>query len=681
MLNSMAKFFWKFLRYLGLFIVSLILINAIFIPGIIKNDQSFLLSNMTIIAISIIIILFLPCYTFIVKKHRKKLYTVLFLMQLVIQIYLIFKMQGMHVVDDIYMYLQAGRLVDNFNSPWETYFSFAANNIIATIVYAGIMKLSLFLHISIVLSINIFSFICVDIAIICGYFILQSVFHDQRALDIYILFVNIFFPIYVVALIMYTDVLSLMLMMLGILIFIKFLHAKKVYLRIIYIILSAIFLMFATSVKTNTAIATIAILIYMILNRTNWRYFLTFSTICILLFGLSAKIVNSHVNERYSFPYSYWIGEGFNSDTDGTFGKVVNGKYIDTWAITNQYTTKKDKDNYNKNYIKESIKKLGPLGLMNLWERKTNVQWSLGSEGTESRAYTSLRNKPKIYDYIYGNKKLLYLSVSQSVYIVILIGMLANIIVGSGNYNRLITLVFIGVYLFHTLLWEVQGRYGYIASICMIILASQGYIKLIDTLKSNTFYINNINIRYIYLPLLLLLFYGFIYDYNKVYTLQNSSEVISGQIFQNHESWVKLSAKKKLTEKIYAPNNFNKIITDINSNTKNSIKVSIKKEGTKNIRQLQPTGENLYSGKKGYYILEVKNILNKPTDVSIIQSNYNFGIFQKHKINELSNSYLGYQLVYESKSLPINKILYIILYLVLISILIGFSWLLKTNNF
>lgn len=657
------KLFWNVIQKFTYFGFLIIFLNVILLPGKMNNNQDLLLSNITVVATAIVLILFLVTMRKYMKnpKIRLLIYGVLIFLELVIQLYLSLKMQGMHVVDDIYMYLQSGRVLENSNASWPSYFSFASNNIIPTKMFILLMKFAEVINIKIVVIINIALFLCIDIALYCGYYILKNILNVKiEVLDVYVLISFLFQPVYMIALIMYTDALALCLMMLSITFFLKFNKERDIFRRVIYIILSSVFLGIGIGAKTNVMIVAIAIMLYLIFTdfRKNIKYMVVFAAILLGIVFINSNNLNKNVDPTKSFPFTYWIGMGFNSDTDGTYGKEVNGQYIDTWAITNQYKSKEDKDRYNKQFVKKSISDLGPMGLLSLWERKTNVMWSMGDEGTYSRGYTIMRERPKVYEYIYGNKRMIYLTLAQSIYILIMLGLLISSFKSFNNpkENKFILLTILGIYLFHTVLWEVQERYSYLAIILLLIAGVQGIFKVITFVDEKAKLASNTEFKMIYGLLGIMLLTGFSMDYSRVLTPINNENLISGQIFKNHEDFIKINPNEKLTEKIISPGNFNKIITDISP--EEDIRVSIINNKTGKRQIINSDGDTYVSGSKGIYRIEVENRSEKIKQIKVIKSSRDFGILQKYDVSSKKGVYLGYQLLENTTTKQMGKVLY-----------------------
>lgn len=365
---------------------------------------------------------------------------------------------------------------------------------------------------------------------------------------------------------------------------------------------------------------------------------------------MEEKVQNKYVpiNVEYNFPYSYWIGVGFNSDMDGTIFK--NG--IGTWDETNKYTTLKERDNYNRQYIKQSIEELGLPGLMNLWARKIDVQWSTGAMGINNRNYEISKSFPRIYEYIYGSQKAFILTFSQIIYILLMIGYAfasKKMITEAKEYcwEKLLILFVIGVFIFHTVLWEVQERYSFLVVICLLIFGSKGLADLTEKASSILKY----NAKFITLLCVTGLILGLSFDYKK--TAPNLVDLpVVGQNFFRTENMV-LKPHNIVKEQIYIPNNFNKVNLPIQGEKSDFLVYLIDNNDKK--YSINHELKYLTGGK---YTIVIKNISENDIFIPIGKSESRLGLLQK-PINRTKNEFLKFFISYSTEVGLSSKALYL----------------------
>lgn len=110
--------------------------------------------------------------------------------------------------------------------------------------------------------------------------------------------------------------------------------------------------------------------------------------------------------------------------------------------------------------------------------------YSQGELGTIERSFGISRNMEGPYQYIVGAKKYVYTFYSQVIYIFILLTALLYSIkqtlkssVMKIGYFEIISVFFIGIFLFHILMWEVMPRYAFVAIFALLPISAAGGIN------------------------------------------------------------------------------------------------------------------------------------------------------------------------------------------------------------
>ena len=627
--------FWKFIWILVGLASAVIFINSLFLPG---HSRGFIFPIDTLLFVIVSIVLLVGIFILDgfmnSSDKRKRIIIIIFLfLQLFMQIYLSIKLQGAQGVDDFDMRLQISSLVSG-SKEWAPYFKFGPNAGAAILLSKVVSMLGGNVHASLIY--NIVNFISIDIAVLAGYLIIKSI-TDKRIQNLYFLVVNVFSPLWITALFVYTDVGALMFGMLSIYFLTKMVETRKSSLYLLFMSISSLFASLAYFNKTNAIILSIAIFIYLIfsLKKLNWiKKVSTISFFALLMvvfsLGLSAVKNNEKAPKKSDFPYTYWVAVGYNKSTNGT----VNN---DTYNDTGRFKTKEQKDKHDKQLISNTIKNSSFLEILKLYWNKINIQWSMGTIGIEHREFTILRQWNTIYNYIFGQKRIFLFMWSQSLYILIVLGMLIKsihvIFLEKFSENEsilnLAALYFLGIFLFHTLLWEVQERYAYIVIIPMILIGTFGLNELANHVQEENTSKKSLNIIIALGCIATIVGWGL--SYKKNYVSENNTRIVMGQNFFRKTEY-NLKPHQKLVEWIQVNNTFKQWYVD--GVWADNVKVTI------NGKKVNPVTHTLTeNGKKGSYKIIVENTGNN-NETIYLQKNSSIDLFQKH-IEKHKNYYIG----------------------------------------
>lgn len=615
---KIKNLFWKSSWFLGFLFSIFTLLNAIFYPGLIRNKSNLLLNNVYIFAIAGIILVFLYSLFSFNQKIQRIICAILIISQVFIQLYLAFTFGGAQGVDDFDIRTQAEALSQGSHQ-WPSYFSFAPNNVGSTIIFSWIIKLCSILKFkSTTTALNLFTFLIIDIAAVCGYFILKN----KQTKILYILLCCSFAPLFLPALILYTDPLAMSLTFISIFLVTKAERSKNKGNTTVLLICSIITMCLATFCKTNAIIILIAFAIY-----TTFKNHSLKKTFCILLLTLvvfsccnyfyqqTQKNYNFEINSSSNFPYAYWIAMGLDSRTDGLSSK----NNINLWAETAKYKTLPARVSYDNKKIRREIQSEGLLGLASLWARKENIQWSMGSMGTESRNYNIYRSSSKLYKYIFGQQNIVLLSISQAIYLILWLGFFIYCLEkikrhkNSFTIDNLMLLFIIGIFLFHLLMWETMERFAYMVVLPFLLLSSLGIKDLFVFIQNSRFFKDSRNINISFIVLIGILCCGFALDISKVKNNVVSDVPVLGQHFYR-KTTLAVNPQQTLSEHLHVPSTFNKITLVMPSTNPQALKITLKNDG--NDKKLIE-GENFWKESAGDYILKIKN---KSSEVIKIQT-------------------------------------------------------------
>jgi 4-amino-4-deoxy-L-arabinose transferase-like glycosyltransferase len=640
----------KFVYGLMSIFLFVILVNAIFFVSSIRTDYKI---NPVALIISVIFVYIFIQFVLspILKRYSTQFNIVCWVLIILFQLLLAFKYQGAGGVDDFDIRMQMATFL-NGHGALAHYFIYAANNIPITLIFTVIAKIGGVLGIkNITLLLNIYQCVLIDLAILAITFILDKENKKSQASYLLLLFI-LYSPISVFGVNIYTDVTSSCFAIYGALLFYIYLKKNKNYLLVLSGILEAA----AYLTKMNLIIMTISIVIIIIISEykplEKVKVLSIFALSFVLIVGIYNVGVTKLQNRSYtseqisesSFPYTYWISMGLNTKTYGE-----NSFYnVNLYGEGAQQKTLQNRKKYYSAKIKSQIKNEGAKGLAKLYLAKSNVMYSQGELGTVERSFGISKNMEGVYQYIAGKRNYGYAFYSQVIYVFILITALlysikqtlksSTVRIG---YFEIITVFFVGIFLFHILMWEVMPRYAFVAIFALMPVSAAGGTN--DPLPQ--FLKNSYKVPYmigIICLILLLVQLPATKKMGQRKTQINSQSVLS-QNFPDH-SLVALSIPKNraIKEKIDVRSKFRKINLaswaggkTIEENPNLQLRIykvnGNKKHYVVNDNVLKQAGE---------YVIEVKNISNKETQIATGYT-YPVDLLQKH-IENHPNYYFSF---------------------------------------
>lgn len=677
-------FVWQMVSVIFAAICVFVLYNAILLPGKYQNAKLYLLDPLTNLALMLVAILtLLVCYHGLRKLTiRRILLTSILILAFLWQLYLIISFKGSQGIDDFDVRLQAAALAGGART-WPTYFSFAPNNVGVTLLYALVYRFSLLCgwgYSTVVL--NAFTFILLDIGILCSWLIVRR-HANPRVSSLFLLLTFFFVPLYTTCLVTYTDPIALSFLMMGFAAFDFFMSGQTHWIRGLALVLSVMMFAAAVYCKTNAIIALIALGIFIIFNKypVKQTVILLLTMLVLLCGAVQLKTAGEHgtnfkIERAHNFPFVYWISAGLNPKFNGTIG--------DAWADTARFKTYEGRKEHAQELIKTRLQKMGPSGLLQLYGRKINVQWSLGTVGTENRGYGITNDTKDAYAYIFGEQRMPLFAFEQVVYITLWffafcvgIDSFKKARHGKFSIHYLLLLYIVGIFFFHTLMWEVAVRYSFITMLPLLILASQG----IEVLAQSNLLRKAGRFKY---PTVVLTLVGIFLSgscvYNYSLTQKRVSEqrpIVSQQFFRL--TWLQLKPGQSVSERVVAARSFNTLQTNFLPTVQSGLVVSLKGNGSLKVFQNSKNESVPVTGLKGKYRLILKNSTNHPLNIQYLRSR-KLDILQP-PIDGYQNRFLLFSLIRQQSKLLYPVPLYLLIYVGAILILGMDIWYLRDRGF
>lgn len=629
--------------------LTLIIINSVFFISNIRKDYSFPLNPFVLLGISILLyLLVLFPLRKAIDKNNKLVIWIIVIIGIIIQLTVVVAMQGAQGVDDFDIRLQVAKFLNN-DFRLDNYFIYASNNIPITFLFTGISKLASLLgwanHAT--LFLNIFQACLMDIAAGILMLILNRESNTKVATYALLIFV-MFIPFTVYSVNLYTDVSSICFAIYGIEAFYYFYKNNNYWLILLTGILEGI----AYLIKMNLIVMSISlVLLIPFLFKFNikklLKIFLVFAT-GFLLVSFSVNSLEKEVSnfspeqiDSSRFPYTYWISMGLNSSYMGESGSG-------SWAEGNSLGSYKKRKKFYSTRIKQQVAPQNWVKLGKLYLKKVNIMYSQGDLGSVEKYFGISKQLGPVYQEIAGTKNTFYIIYSQMVYLFILMSSLVfsikklyakNKVFG---YFDIYSIFFIGIFLFHVLMWEVMHRYAFVAIFALIPLAAYGINDFI-VIEEN----KNIP-KYILIFSSLLLICGIGNDILRnlpiINKVPNREMTVVSQEFPEHDLVaINIPAKEKIEEHIYVPYSFKKInITywaggaTLDSQPKLEMKLYSKSGKSIDWRS------NTYKA-SGNYSIVIKNTSDENVKIAAGKS-YKIDLLQEPIINH-KNNYLNFDIV------------------------------------
>lgn len=319
-----------------------------------------------------------------------------------------------------------------------------------------------------------------------------SVKMNGKKSGIFVLIISIFTtPLYLHSAIYYTDTISAFFVVASLYIFLLIQEQNDWKKTLPYQIIFAILLFLGLKMKMTVIILLIAIVIYYILSKRYKDIVLKLGVSIILIVTLSVcfnfiegKILNNkRAVDVYKVPYEHWIMMGLEGK--GSFSQ-------DDLDYTMQYETYKEKQNADREKIKERIGKYTPISFLNHLNEKLKFAWTDGTYYSVPKVRNGVVEENLWNQMIIQDDGSVYKYIPQSMHVSMLILILifvCNMIKEHKKYNEnlILALCMLGILTF-LLIWENRSRYIFTFVPIFMLLEA----KAIEVLSNN---INVLSLR------------------------------------------------------------------------------------------------------------------------------------------------------------------------------------------
>lgn len=639
------KLFYNVIYVLASLICLLIIVHAIFMPSMIRKDYIFPVNVLLLIIGALFISVIIILLNKISKNYPLRFRIACMFIILVIELIISLSFQGNGGTDDFNIRMQVASML-NHHYHLSPYFIYASNNIPITILYFFVSKLGITLgitNITILLIWTQYIFIDITLLVLIHLF---DVLKQKQVANIMLLWVVMFSPLLIYGEIVYTDVISVCVSIYGAVCFYYYTKKENKYL----LFTSGVFEGIAYLIKMNVVIMAISLVIFLLfivsinLKRLviELSIFIIGLTIPITLYKATvSSIYNFPASEvsKNSFPYTFWIDFGIDKKLNGAFGP-------NTYKEGADLETYRKRDEFYRKRIKWRLKNYSLQDWVKLYWNKTNVMYSQGDLGTIEKSYGISKEMTKLYQNVAGPSNKIYILYCQIIYISFLIYALTNLITSilrlnlsfrtkRFNYNDIIALFFIGIFIFHITMWEVMPRYAYVAMFAMLPISSAG-VNNVGSMKVS------LDIRRVIISEAVLGFALIIGVKNSLGNLVRNSTYnipVVGQLMpENEYDVLSINPNSSISESINIPKSFRRIdiITWAGGQkieSRKDLMVTVKNNKGKIIdrnEKIKPRGK---------YTVTIKNISSNKADIAIVNT-FPVDLLQK-PIQQKPNCYLN----------------------------------------
>lgn len=458
-----------------------------------KND------SLPILILSIILLVFvfslhkcLTIYENYIERNSKIIITSIFILMMVIQMYLGYKLRVKPSWDFGFVYDEAVSMIQSgdFSVKNLLYFLRYPNNwlylIILVIFYQGLSMFGISDFLIPSLGLNI---IMINIGLLFLYLICVKLWNKKTG--VFILLLSLLFaPYYTYVPIFYTDTFPIPFTMAMIYLFIISLDKKR---KWTYHIGIGILCYIGFSLKATVIIILIAIFLYALLMFSLQN---AFKMICVIMISFitismgyniilkNSGFINMTDLDKHNFPYTHWVMMGLKNP----------GGYNGTDDyFTRSFPTKAEKTKANLNEIQKRLDDYGVSGFLNHLKIKNTQTWNDGTYFSSILLERKAVEKSNwIQSFILRDGKFYYFYnlYVNGFHIMILGLMLYSIFMGILNPKITLTMMFrlsvFGLMLF-LLIWESKSKYLYNFLPLFFVVAYDGLVmieKLINCLKT-----------------------------------------------------------------------------------------------------------------------------------------------------------------------------------------------------
>lgn len=648
-MNNIRNFVMRLVTGLMAIFLLIIIGNAFFAASIIRGEYHI---NPLLLVLPLMCIYIFVCFTIkpLLQKHWLPFNIVCSICILIIQIILVTHLQGANGMDDFSIRMQIASLLHGQASFDKRYFIYAANNIPITLLFTGIAKIGTLIGVSnITILLSFTQCVFTDIALFSLVIILIKE-GKQYESSILLLLFFLYIPLSAYCINIYTDVTSTCFAIYGALFFYTF-HKKNKY---SYLILSGICLAIAYLIKMNLVIMTIGIVILIVILNRKMSIACKSLLVIIVPFALvvggyktavhhvyTYKFTTNEVNKR-SFPYTYWISMGLNNQTYGQHGY----KNIELWNEGADQNTLQSRKQYYRRKIPQQLKELKIKGLAKLYLYKTNIMFSQGDLGSIEKNFGISRDMTGLFQYISGPNNYWYIFYSQVIYLLILLNAfiftLKRLFLTKEwilSYSDIISIFFVGLFIFHILMWEVMPRYAYPAIFSILPIAASGIAGQSTDLKySKLNALCAICFALCSIPFSII---------HRDHPIIHNNEIVLSQLFPTYSfDNLNIAPGHSIKEQINIKSNFRKItmITDASGSSAiiNNGSIKMRLYRLSNSKMIQVHNNNSLK-EAGKYIIVLENTTRNNLPM-VVGRTYPVDLLQKHIIG-YPNCYLNFNVI------------------------------------
>ncbi|MGL4373282.1 MAG: glycosyltransferase family 39 protein, partial [Turicibacter sp.] len=302
----------------------------------------------------------------------------------------------------------------------------------------------------------------------------------QRA-TLFSLFSILITPLYSYSTIIYTDTLSMLFPILGVLLYDIYYHCKSKS-RYGVLVLLGLVLTLGTLMKTNVIILVVGIFIHYFMTQKSVKALGTIAIVGGILFGLNSayhKAIEPYIPipmEDMGYPMTHWImmglkgNGGYNGDDDAFTMFLKDDYHLAQEDITKEHIT----------VIKERLNEFGFGGFMNHLKNKINFTWSDGTYYAPDKLMKHPLPESDFGEYVFGERNQFFVYLSQVSHLILLFFILQSgfKLFRQNGFESVMTITLFGVFLF-LIIWETRSRYVVLFIPMMIALASFGFDEFV----------------------------------------------------------------------------------------------------------------------------------------------------------------------------------------------------------
>lgn len=361
------------------------------------------------------------------------------------------------------------------------YFERYTNNYFFTVLMYYFFKIIRLVGADYYYSAVILNILCIDVTIFGCYKIVDNLFGKKRALGV--LYLLLFCPTtYLFVSFPYTNTFSAP-FVIGVLYYgIRIVKKTTVVNKLAKLHFGADELRLALCgavgilIRPTTAIALIAVIIYMLMKGKGMKYYLGIVgviAVMLICYAGAGIVVKNHLKDKNSeggFPATHWVMMGLKEKG------YVNGADV---SYTKSFPTKSEKVQANIKTIGGRLYKLGPLGVLSLWGEKIGEEWSVGTD-----SYNGLNSSAveftDVYEAVYGRNCLWLVMYCQVYRVISLFMTLCCILYMFRRKNTDIdsiyplALTLLGIFIF-LMLWETNRKHNICFVPVLVIMLESGF--------------------------------------------------------------------------------------------------------------------------------------------------------------------------------------------------------------